>query len=113
MKLFGAQNRQNSQNIGKALPREGCRIAISRSEKPNRTNGNNFSTSRESLSENVRKPRSNEGNLGQKRKRTSETDRHYYLEKVFVSRFGEVKKSYKTNRKSTFPEAEKRYQKIV
>ena len=33
----------------------------------------------------------------------------HYLEKVFASRFREVKKPYKTNGKSTFSEVEKRY----
>ena len=37
----------------------------------------------------------------------------HYLEKVFVSRFREVEKPYKTNGKTTFPEVEKRYQKTL
>ena len=41
------------------------------------------------------------------------TLKKHYLEKVFVSRFREVKKHYKTNGKSTFPEVENRYQKTL
>ena len=42
-------------------------------------------------------------------KRHPKTLKKHYLEKVFVSRFREVKKLYKTNGKSTFSEVEKRY----
>ena len=37
----------------------------------------------------------------------------HYLEKVFASRFRDVRKPYKTNGKTTFPEVEKRYQKTL
>ena len=37
----------------------------------------------------------------------------HYLEKVFVSRFREVKKPYKTNRRTTFPEVKKRFHKTL
>ena len=46
-------------------------------------------------------------------KRHPKTLKKHYLEKVFVSRFREVKKPYKTNGKSTFPEAGKRYQETL
>ena len=50
---------------------------------------------------------------GQNRKKLPKTLKKHYLEKVFVSRFREVNKPYKTNGKSTFPEVGKRYQKTL
>ena len=62
-------------------------------------------------SENViRKPYRNLGQMkafwSKNAKGHPKTLKKHYLEKVFVSRFREVKKPYKTNGKSTFPEAE-------
>ena len=59
-------------------------------------------------------------NLGQMKeiwsknaKGPSKTLKKHYLEKVPVSRFREVKKPYKTNGNSTFPEVQKRDQKTL
>ena len=49
----------------------------------------------------------------QNRKKMQKLLKKHYLEKVFASRFREVKKHYKTNGKSTFPEVEKRYQETL
>ena len=37
----------------------------------------------------------------------------HYLEKVFVTRFREVEKPYKTNGKTTFPDVKKRFHKTL
>ena len=61
----------------------------------------------------IRKPYENLGQMkeiwSKIAKRHPKTLKKHYLEKVFVSRFREVKKPYKTNGKSTFSEVEKRY----
>ena len=49
----------------------------------------------------------------QNRKSVKKSLKKHYLEKVFASRFREVKKPYKTNGKITFPEVEKGYQKTL
>ena len=65
----------------------------------------------------IRKPYKNLGQMkeiwSKNAKGPPKTLKKHYLEKVFVSRFREVKKPYKTNGKSTFPEVEKRYQKTL
>ena len=43
----------------------------------------------------------------------SKTLKKHYLEKVFASRFREMKKPYKTNGKTTFPEVDNSYQKTL
>ena len=49
----------------------------------------------------------------QNRKKLPKTLKKHYLEKVFASRFRKVKKPYKTNGKTTFPEVEKGYHKTL
>ena len=49
----------------------------------------------------------------QNRKKLPKALKKHYLEKVFASRFREVKKPCKTNGKTTFPEVEKGYQKTL
>ena len=46
-------------------------------------------------------------------KRPPKSLKKHYLEKVFASRFREVKKPYKTNGKTTFPEVGKGYRKTL
>ena len=55
----------------------------------------------------------NEAFWRQKPKKAPKNIEKHYLEKVFASRFREVKKPYKTNGKSTFSEVEKGYQKTL
>ena len=51
----------------------------------------------------------NEAFWSPKPKKAPEDIEKQYLEKVFASRFREVKKPYKTNGKPTSPAVEKRY----
>ena len=61
----------------------------------------------------IRKPYKNLGQMkeigSQIPKRHPKTLKKHYLEKVFLSRFREVKKPSKTDGKPTYPAVEKRY----
>ena len=65
------------------------------------------------MSRNLIKPMENEAFWSPKPENAPKLLKKHYLEKVFASRFREVKKPYKTNGKSTFSEVEKRYQKTL
>ena len=61
----------------------------------------------------IRKPYENLGQIeeiwSKIAKRLPKTLKKHYLEEVFATRSGEVKKLYKTNGKTTFPEVENSY----
>ena len=65
------------------------------------------------MSRNLIKPTENEAFWSPKPKKGPKVLEKHYLEKVFASRFREVKKPYKTNGKPTFPEVGKRYQETL
>ena len=65
----------------------------------------------------ITKPYKNQGQMqeiwSKIAKRHPKTLKKHYLEKVFVSRFREVKKPYKTNGKSTFLQLQKTTKYII
>ena len=112
MKLFGAQNRKKLPKLLEKHYLE--KVSASRFREVKNLIKPMENQLFQKSANAIRKPYENLGQLkeiwSRIAKRPPKTLEKHYLEKVFVSRFREVNKPYKTNGKSTFSEAEKRYQ---